>query len=249
MHKGHITNLFIEDDVNNGVVHCRGFWKTGRYARQSQVKWCPTIIDDPQSKRGIRQPAHQEAQYHDHDHPGHLPLCLLGGRRLSLGLCCLWRKIASDKSWKSARQHIGKFYSQLQPETLVRKWVTLCKINKAFKVTLLWRLKNKCIQKHTAYAKTPKTKHLMKGCYQIKHTHKSPVRVHHLRIWGPKEAVSSRKRWQKRDMRIQCQKWTSQRTHCYICCQSCTSLVHRSTGNPLGYTWTHREWLSAVQEG
>lgn len=98
VHKGQIANLFVEDDVDKGVVHCRGFWKTGRYGRQSQVKWCPTIIDGPQSKNGVRQPAHQEAKYHDHDHPGHLLLCLLGGRRLSLGLRCLQRKLGQDKS-------------------------------------------------------------------------------------------------------------------------------------------------------
>lgn len=86
------THLFIEEDVNKRVVDCGGFGEAGGYGGQSQVKWLPSVVYNPKSKGGIRHPTHQEAQHHDNHHPGHLLLCLLGGGRLSLSLCCLLRE-------------------------------------------------------------------------------------------------------------------------------------------------------------
>ena len=84
-----LADLFIEENVDNWVVDCRGLGKDGWYWCKSQVESLSAVIHDPQRKNGVRCPAHQEAQHHDDHHPGHLPLCLLGGGRLSLGLCCL----------------------------------------------------------------------------------------------------------------------------------------------------------------
>lgn len=87
-----LTDLFIEENIDNRVVDCRGLWEAGRYGRQSKIEWLPTVIHNPKSKGGIRQPAHQEANHHEDHHLGHLLLCFLGGDRLCLGLCCLLRK-------------------------------------------------------------------------------------------------------------------------------------------------------------
>lgn len=87
-----LTHLFIEENIDYWVVDCRGLWEAGRYGGQSQVEWLPTVIHNPNSKGGVRQPAHQEAHHHEDHHPGHLFLCFLGGGRLSLCLRCLMRR-------------------------------------------------------------------------------------------------------------------------------------------------------------
>lgn len=60
------------------------------------VEGIPVIVDHPKGKWGKRHPAHQEAQHHDHHHASHLPLCLLGGGGLCLGLRCL----LGENQWK-----------------------------------------------------------------------------------------------------------------------------------------------------
>lgn len=83
------THLFIKQDVDDWVVHSRGLWEHCRYGGKSQVKSLPAVVDHPKSEGGVRQPADQESHHHDHNHPGHLPLSLLGGGGLGLSFCCL----------------------------------------------------------------------------------------------------------------------------------------------------------------
>lgn len=66
------------------------------------------------------------------------------------------------------------------------------------------------------------------------------VTTHFIPISMWTAAVSSRKRCRREGPQSRSRIGTSHRIQCWTWCLLCTSLVHRNTASPLGYTWQDR---------
>lgn len=80
-----VAELLVHADVDHRVVDGGALGKEGRDGHEDWSELRALVCEDPPGHAGVGQPAHQEADDHDNDHAGDLPLSPLGGLGLLLG--------------------------------------------------------------------------------------------------------------------------------------------------------------------